>query len=301
MKKIFFTLAIMALTLSFVACDNDDNKTRRIDFSEVPETAKTFLTKHFANFSEDDIMSVEVDEDDYGTYEVKFKNLTEITFYSNGVWKEIDLNGNPLSESIVRLIPENALTYISSMYPNAIIEEIEKTEKSPDNPLGFKIELKNDRDIYFDLNGDVIRDKGEGTEGKKPIELKDLEDITKDFLNTYFEGLTPKSIEKEWNKIEVEYNGDIEVEFFAKDGSFKSIEAENNPELMRNVIKGIIGSTAILDYLDKNHQGQVIEEFSVAAAGITIKNGGYVVELDGRQDYKVYFDKEGNYVATVND
>lgn len=300
MKKLLFTIAIMVLTFSFVACESDEDKTKRIEFSEVPETAKSFIKKHFVDFQESEILSTELDDD--GTYEVKFKNLTEITFYNNGVWKEIDLNGNPLSESIIRLIPENALTYISSMYPDAIIEEIEKTGKSSDNLHGFKIELKGDRDIYFDMNGDVIRDKGEGSEGKQAIEFKDLEEATQTFLNTHFEGLKPSKIEKEWNKIEVEYNDDIEVEFFAKGGLFKSVEIENNPKLMRNVILGIMNkSTAILDYLDKNHQGQEIEEFSVAAKGISLKDGGYVVELDGDQDYKVYFDKNGNHVATVND
>lgn len=301
MKKLLFTLSVIIISFSLISCDDDNDDKKRINFSEVPEVAKTFMTKHFTDFSENDVLYVEIDVEDYDTYEVTFKNGIEIDFYPNGVWKSIDLNGNLLPNSIAQLLPENSLTYISSNYPNAVIEEIEKTSRTFEESSGFKIELKDDRDIYFDSLGNVIRDKGQESQGKETANISDYPAI-QSFLNTYFKGLTPIKTEKEWGKIEIEYSNDVEVEFLVKDkdATFKSIEAEHNPELMRNVIKGMIGSTAILDYLDKNHKGQTIEEFSIAAAGITIAEG-YVVELDGIQDYKVYFDKAGTHLATVID
>ena len=70
--------------------------------------------------------------------------------------------------------------------------------------------------------------------------------------------------------------------------------------MIRSIIKGISGSTAILDYLDKNHAGAAIEEFSIAASGITIDKG-YVVEIDGKPDYKIYFNDKGEHIKTIRD
>lgn len=300
MKKIFLVLTGLIASLILVSCSDDDNN-ERVSFSEVPETAKSFLTKHFTDFDEANISYIEKDSD--GTYDVKFNDRTEIDFYPNGVWKEIDLNGNTLPNSIAMLLPENALNYISSTYPNAIIEEIEKIEPYSEDGQGFKIELRNDRDIYFDAKGNVLKDKGEESKGKETVKVESLPTMSQEFLNTYFKGQKPNRIEKEWNQYEVEYNKnqtEVEIEFFATNGSFKSIEADNGTDVIRPIIQGELGSTSILDYLDKNHPRQAINEFSIAASGITIEKG-YVVKIDGKPDYKIYFDMTGKHIQTVRD
>lgn len=300
MKKVFLVLMGFIASLILVSCSDEDNN-ERVSFSEISETAKSFLIKHFTDFNEFNISYIEKDSD--GTYEVMFNDRTEIDFYPNGIWKEIDLNGNTLPNSIAMLLPENALSYISSTYPNAIIEEIEKTGPYSENGQGFKIELRNDRDIYFDAKGDVLKDKGEESKGKETVKVESLPTTSQEFLNTYFKGQTPDRIEKEWNKYEVEYKKnqtEVEVEFFASDGSFKSIEADNGTDIIRPIIQGELRSTSILDYLDENHLGQAINEFSIAASGITIEKG-YVVEIDGKPDYKIYFDLTGKHIQTVRD
>lgn len=302
MKKLFLGLMILATSSFFIACSDDDDKDQMISYSEVPEVAQKFMEEHFIGFSEADVLSVKLE--DNGTYDVKFKNKIEIDFYPNGVWKDIDLNGNSLPSSIAMLLPENALSYVSSTYPNAVIEEIEKIGAYSENGQGFKIELIDDREIYFDAAGNVLKDKGNEDGGKQTVSFDKLPSKTQEFLNTYFKGEIPSSIEKEWNKYEVKYNdekpNEVEVEFFSNDGSFKSVEAESANEIIRSIIKGVSGSTAILDYLDKNHSAGVIEEFSVAATGITVDKG-YVVEIDGKPDYKIYFNEKGEHVKTVRD
>lgn len=303
MKKLLFILTFIATAFIFVSCSDDDDNEQRISLTETHEGVQTFLKKHFIDFSEADIDYIELEKSS-GVYDVKFKNRIEIDFYPNGVWKEIDLNGNSLPNSIAMLLPESALNYIHSTYPNAIIEEIEKLGNYSEDGQNFKIELRNDRDIIFDASGKVLKDKGETSKDKEEnIAFNDLKPISQEFLNTYFKGQTPSLIEKEWNTYEVIYNKDkaneIEVEFFATDGSFKSVESDQNQDLIRSIIEGI-GSKTILEYLDQNHRGQIIEEFSVAASGITISNG-YVVEVDAKPDYKIYFDQNGKYLQSVRD
>lgn len=301
MKKLLLLLTVVAVSSFFIAC-GDDDEDQIISYSDVPKNAQEFIKEHFNSFSTTDILSVKLDNN--GIYDVKFKNRIEIDFYPNGVWKEIDLNDNTLPSSIAMLLPEKALSYISSTYPNGVIEEIEKIGAYSEQGQGFKIELRDDREIYFDAAGNVLKDKGNANGGKETVALDGLPDISKEFLNTYFKGEIPSKIEKEWNKYEVKYNDDkpneIEVEFFSKDGSFKSVEAENANDIMRSIINGVSGSTAILDYLDKNHSLGIIEEFSIAATGITIDKG-YVVEIDGKPDYKIYFNEKGEHIKTIRD
>lgn len=302
MKKLFLVLTVLVMPLLFIACSDDDDKDQSITFSEVPKTTQAFLKEHFFDFNEADIQSVTLEGD--GSYDIKFKNRIEMDFYPNGVWKDIDLNGNALPQSIAMLLPEKALTYLSSTYPGILIEEVEKTGPYAEVGQGYKIELRNDREIYFDAQGNVLKDKTDGNGGKQDVKFEDLLPVTKDFLTTYFKGQTPTKIEKEWNTVKVEYNSEqaneVEIEFFSKDGSFYSVEVETVNDAIRAIIKGVSGSDAILVYLDKEHAGAVIEEFSIAASGVTIDKG-YVVEVGGKPDYKIYFDIDGKHLKTLRD
>lgn len=302
MKKLFLVLTVLVMPLLFIACSDDDDKDQSITFSEVPKTTQAFLKEHFVDFNEADIQSVTLEGD--GSYDIKFKNRIEMDFYPNGVWKDIDLNGNALPQSIAMLLPEKALTYLSSTYPGILIEEVEKTGPYAEVGQGYKIELRNDREIYFDAQGNVLKDKTDGNGGKQDVKFEDLLPATKEFLTTYFKGQTPTKIEKEWNTVKVEYNSEqaneVEIEFFSKDGSFYSVEVETVNDAIRAIIKGVSGSDAILVYLDKEHTGGVIEEFSIAASGVTIDKG-YVVEVGGKPDYKIYFDIDGKHLKTLRD
>lgn len=303
MRKIFLTSIVLFSSFIFSSCSDDDDDDTAINYSEVPQTAKSFLQNHFVDLYESDILYTKLDKD--GTYEVKFKNGIEIDFYPNGVWKEIDLNGNTLPSSVAMTLPEKALSYISSTYPNQKIEDIEKTGAYSEQGQGFKIEIQNDRDIYFDALGNVLKDNNQGSTGKETIAFSSLPAKAQTFLTTYFADQTPGKIELEWNVYEVEYNKDqptkIELEFF-KDGHFKSLEVEKSNDIIRSIITEVSGSDAILNYLDKNHTMQIIEEFSIAATGITLANGGYVIETEGNNiDYKIYFDNIGSHVKTIQD
>lgn len=76
-------------------------------------------------------------------YEVKLKNDIEIEFDGNMEVKDID-SDIPLPKSV---IPEKIWDYISSNHPNNKIMEWKKKK-------GYqKVELDNDFDLYFDVDG----------------------------------------------------------------------------------------------------------------------------------------------------
>ena len=301
MKKLFLTLTLVIASLTIVSCSDDDKHDDiRINYSEVPVEARTFIEKHFSGLDESQVAYAKRDND--GTYDVVFKNGIEMEFYNDGDWKEIDMNGNLLPQSIAIYLPTNALSYISTQYSGIAIEEIEKVGlQSPTQ--GFKIELRGDIDVYFDAKGNVVKDKGNTNGGNQVVPIDQLPESIATFLNKYFEGQTPQ-IKLEWNKYEITYNdntaNEVEVEFL-KDETFKSIEAKESDVIIRTVIRDL--SPNILIYIEKQYQGFQIEEFSKTPAYLTGKlEGGYKVELEqGKTEYDVYFDKDGNFVKTEID
>lgn len=222
MKKILFTSIVLLFTsFTFLACSDDDDDYTWKKFSEIPASAQQFVKDHFSaqDGTFDETSIVEIKQEKNGDYEVKFSNRVEVDFYTNGVWKEIDTNGNTLPNSTAMLIPEKALNYISTKYPTAIIEEIEKQGAYSDTQ-NIKIELRDDRDIIFDYLGNVISDHG-ATSGDDDQVMKpeELHAKIQAFLNTYFEGKTPDLVKKEWDEYEVVFNNDtkeeVEIEFTA--------------------------------------------------------------------------------------
>lgn len=309
MKKVLFALTLIFASFAIVSCSDDDkDDDKHIEYADVPKEAKDFLNRHFAagegtQLDETTIQYVKHDKD--GTYDVVFKNRMEIEFYSNGIWKDIDLNGNTLPESVAFLIPTKALSYISTKYPNKEIEEIEK--KGPQSETqDFEIELRGDIDVLFDYLGNVKSDKGNnnnnGNNQEVPIDKLPASIVAK--LNKYFEGQKPNEIKLEWDKYEITFNEDtpneIEIEFF-KDETFKSVEAEGNDEVIRAIMTDI--SPKALTYVNTNHAGFRIEEFSKTPPYFVGKyTDGYKVEVEqGRTAFDIYFDKDGNHINTVRD
>lgn len=297
MKKIFHTLVVLFASLTIISCSDDDkNDDIRVEYSELPADAKAFVQKHFVELSEQQVSYVEKDSD--GTYDVVFKNGIEIEFYNDGIWKSIDMNANNnLPESVALLIPTNAISYISTKYPNVAIKEIEK--KGPQSVTqAFKVELRGDLDVHFDHLGNVTNDKGVTDGGSQVISVDKLPATIQAFLKTYFEGQTPL-VELEWDKYEITYNhktkDEVEVEFL-KSEVFKSIETEGSDEVIRKVINDM--SSNISNYLTTNYSGYRVKSFSKLPTyfGGNLKDG-YKLEVEqGKSEYEIYFDKDGNFI-----
>ena len=146
----FFASIIVILAAS---CSNDDdnnngNTSTIIEFSALPENAKTFLTTHFPNVESRMIKQNAMADDDGSIYDVYLSNGFEIDFDINGNWTDVDGNTQAVPTAIV---PEAITTYVTANYAGQTINtiEIERT--------GYDIELSNGLDLVFDSQGQFIR------------------------------------------------------------------------------------------------------------------------------------------------
>ncbi len=145
MKKAILFLAAAFLGLALLAaCDDDDDK--RINPSELPDAAKSFITQYFPAQT---ILRVERSgSSDRRRYEVLLNNGTELKFDHDGLWTEVDCKTGALPAGI--LLPEIE-TYIAANYPNAIAQEVERTYE------GFDVEISTGQHLIFSPAGTFIR------------------------------------------------------------------------------------------------------------------------------------------------
>lgn len=136
--------------LNFVGDDNDDWDDDRevvISFENLPANAQAFLNGKVA---ENDILRIiEKTDDGKKSYEVKLVDGTELEFNSNGEWIEIDAEDNKAVADI--FVPEAILSYVTSNYPTALIENIERMVNGY-----FEVELNNDVELYFDAEYNFV-------------------------------------------------------------------------------------------------------------------------------------------------
>lgn len=143
-KHVFRSLLILVLAFNFTACSSDDDD-QIIGENELPDQAINFIETHFPDA---EILSITMDvNDSMSKFEVKLNNGFDIDFDENGNWTEVEAHGQKVPDAI---IPNPILAYVQDHYPNAFIEEISKKTGK------FKIDLSNDVDLIFDLDGNFI-------------------------------------------------------------------------------------------------------------------------------------------------
>lgn len=134
---------ILLLILSFVAVNAQGKK---IDASELPEKAIPFLAEHFPNYS---IHRASKDWE-YGEkgFEVHLADGTEVEFWKDGTWREVDGHGNPIPTAY---IPASITDYVKVNYPKEKITHIDLGHKDID------VDLTNKIDLEFDKSGKIIK------------------------------------------------------------------------------------------------------------------------------------------------
>ncbi|MCR6590648.1 periplasmic protein [Campylobacter insulaenigrae] len=110
----------------------------------LPENSKSFIKQYFSN------ANITLVKQDIDSFDVYLDNGTELEFFSNGDWKEIDSKYNPMNTSFLN---QNILKTIKKMHPNANIIKAEKEVQ------GFKFKLNNMMEIYIDANGNFLGQK----------------------------------------------------------------------------------------------------------------------------------------------
>ncbi|TDP02960.1 PepSY-like domain-containing protein [Flavobacterium sp. 245] len=121
---------------------------KKIETSELPKPAQEFLQKHFS-YTTVDIAKKDAEHGEKG-YEVKLKDGTEVEFWKDGSYREVDGGNNPIPTDY---IAPNIKDYISKNYPNEKITHIDYGHKDVD------VDLTNQIDLEFSKDGKILKDK----------------------------------------------------------------------------------------------------------------------------------------------
>jgi hypothetical protein len=134
-------IIIVALLLGFVISTNAQKK---IEVTELPKPAQEFLKKFFSNTS---VESVKKDaEHGEKGYEVKLKDGTEVEFWSDGSYREVDGGDKPIP---TEFIPKVVKDYVAKNYRNEKITHIDYGHKDLDVDLTNKIDLEFTKEGKF--------------------------------------------------------------------------------------------------------------------------------------------------------
>lgn len=140
-KKIFFAVVLLIVTISARA-------QKKIEVAELPKPAQEFLKKHFSTAN---IVSAQKDaEHGEKGYEVKLQDGTEVEFWKDGSYREVDGGDKPIPTAF---IPDNIKNYVTKNHPNEKITHIDYGHKDLD------VDLTNDIDLEFTKDGKILKDK----------------------------------------------------------------------------------------------------------------------------------------------
>lgn len=133
MKKIL-SLLLLSIVASVTAIMYAGTPIKQ---SDLPKTAKTFLTK---NFPGDEIRKAEKEQGRRGMeYEVELKSGAEIDFRENGDWKDIKAaRGNSVPPALIHAAISK---YVTANYRGQKIVEISRKRG------GYEIELSNGTEL----------------------------------------------------------------------------------------------------------------------------------------------------------
>ena len=143
-KTILLAMATLA-AMSLSACHQDGKKT--IQFSELPQTAQTFVSTHFADKQVSVVYhDTEVADKDY---EVIFTDGANIDFTKKGEWDEVedrDADGVPTA-----IMQQGIVDYVSTNFAGQYVVQIGKDRNN------YEVELNNGIELVFDKNGQFLR------------------------------------------------------------------------------------------------------------------------------------------------
>ncbi len=139
--KIFFTIALLSLIISASA-------QKKIEVTELPKPAQEFLKKHFSHTSVEKAQK----DPEHGEkgFEVKLKDGTEVEFWKDGSYREVDGGDRPIPTAF---IPDNIKAYVAKNHPNEKITHIDYGHKDLD------VDLTNKIDLEFTKDGKILKDK----------------------------------------------------------------------------------------------------------------------------------------------
>lgn len=250
MKKLI--LAFFALSLTFVACSDDDNTPdpNVINEADLPTEIRTYVSTYFADrtFNRAEMET----ENNETSYHVFFDGNLRLEF--NGTYEIVDIDDDDVLPDSV--IPQSILNYVALNYPNNIITDWEIED-------GYQeVELDNGLELEFTLEGIFIRvdtDNDDDDENEIVLSEAEIPAEIMAYLNEHFASNVIIRALKEMDDNTVEYeiylDGDYELEF---NENFEIISIEGITELPDSVIP-----QSILDYVTQNYPNDFIVEWEL--------------------------------------
>lgn len=137
--KITFALLLLCFAISA-------NAQKKIEISELPKKSQEFLKKYFSNNSIE-VVKKDAEHGEKG-YEVKFKDGTEVEFWKDGSYREVDGDDKPIPTGFIPVAVKN---YVAKHYPNEKITHIDYGHKDLD------VDLTNNIDLEFTKEGKFLK------------------------------------------------------------------------------------------------------------------------------------------------
>lgn len=130
--KIRNIIIVFLLFLLTTNCAKKLNST-----SELPPEALPFLKEHFPNQT----IAIAKKDWEYGEkgFEVILSDGTEVEFWKDGTWREVDGRGKPIPTAF---IAQSIVDYVAKNYPNEKITHIDYGHKDVDVDLTNRIDLE---------------------------------------------------------------------------------------------------------------------------------------------------------------
>ncbi len=279
MKKLI--LAFFALSLTFVACSDDDNTPdpNVINEADLPTEIRTYVSTYFADrtFNRAEMET----ENNETSYHVFFDGNLRLEF--NGTYEIVDIDDDDVLPDSV--IPQSILNYVALNYPNNIITDWEIED-------GYQeVELDNGLELEFTLEGIFIRvdtDNDDDDENEIVLSEAEIPAEIMAYLNEHFASNAIIRALKEMDDNTVEYevylDGDYELEF---NENFEIISIEGITELPDSVIP-----QSILDYVTQNYPNDFIVEWE-------LEDDHQQVELNNGIEIK--FTLNGEFIRVDNE
>lgn len=149
MKKLYLLLMLCVFSCVAWSCsDNDDDKDTPISLADLPNAARTFISKFVPD---DEVVRVvkEVSASNV-QYDVRFRSGLEIEFDAAGNWTDVDA---PKGQTVpTGIVPVEIQKYIDTNYNAIGVNEI-----SVDARGNYEVELLSGVDLLFDADGNFIR------------------------------------------------------------------------------------------------------------------------------------------------
>lgn len=140
-NKIIFPALLLGFVISVSA-------QKRIAITELPKASQEFLQKYFSH-SAVAVVKKDAEHGEKG-YEVILKDGTEIEFWKDGSYREVDGEGKPIP---TEFIPASIKDYVAKNYPNEKITHIDYGHKDVD------VDLTNKIDLEFTKDGKILKGK----------------------------------------------------------------------------------------------------------------------------------------------